>query len=56
MDIFALCHSFCQVHSATMLRQLSDIITGALCTPNHITMRNIARWSTYSYRTVHCME
>ena len=52
MDIFALFHSFCQVHSATMLRQLSDIIAGALCAPHHITMRNIARWSTYSYRTV----
>jgi putative transposase len=52
MDIFALFRSFCQVHSVTMLRQLSDIIAGALCAPHHITMRNIARWSTYSYRTV----
>ena len=52
MDIFALFRSFCQVHSVTMLRQLSDIIAGALCAPHHITMRNIARWSTYRYRTV----
>ena len=52
MDIFALFRSFCQVYSITMLRQLSDIIAGALCAPHHITMRNIARWSTYSYRTV----
>jgi putative transposase len=52
MDIFALFHSFCQVHSTTMLRQLSDIIAGALCAPHHITMRNIARWSTCGYRTV----
>jgi hypothetical protein len=52
MDIFALFRSFCQVYSATMLRNLSAIIAGALCAPHHITMRNIARWSTYSYRTV----
>ena len=52
MDIFALFRSFCQVHSATILRQLSDIIAGALCAPHTITMRNIARWSTYGYRTV----
>jgi hypothetical protein len=52
MDIFALFRSFCQVHSATTLRQLSDIIAGALCAPHTITMRNIARWSTYGYRTV----
>jgi hypothetical protein len=30
MDIFALFHSFCQVYSATMLRNLSAIIAGAL--------------------------
>ena len=51
MNIFALFHSFCQVHSVTMLWQLSNIIAGALCAPHYITMRNIARWSTYSYRT-----
>jgi hypothetical protein len=34
-----------------MLWQLSNIIAGALCAPHYITMRNIARWSTYSYRT-----
>ena len=52
MDIFALFRSFCQVHPATMLRQLSAIIVGALCAPQHITMRNIARWSTCRYRTI----
>ena len=52
MDIFALFHSFCQVYSATMLRNLSAIIAGALCAPHTITMRNIARWSTCGYRTV----
>ena len=52
MNILALFHSFCQVHSATTLRQLSVIIAGALCAPHTITMRNIARWSTYRYRTV----
>ena len=35
-----------------MLRHLSDIIAGALCAPHHITMRNIARWSTCGYPTV----
>jgi putative transposase len=52
MDIFALFRTFCQVHPATVLRQLSAIIAGALCAPQHITMRNIARWSTCSYRTI----
>jgi hypothetical protein len=33
MHIFALLRSFCQVHSATVLRQLSTIIAGALCVP-----------------------
>jgi len=52
MDIFALFRSFWQAHSATVLRQLSAIIAGALCAPLHITMRTIARWSTCSYRTI----
>jgi putative transposase len=54
MDIFALFRTFFQVHPATVLRQLSAIITGALCAPQHITMRTIARWSTCSYRTTQC--
>ena len=52
MAIFALFYSFCQVHSAIILQQLSAIIAGTLCVPHTITMRNIARWSTCSYRTV----
>ncbi len=50
MDIFALFHPFCQVHLVSLLRNLSVIIAGALCAPHTITMRNIARWSTYGYR------
>ena len=46
MNIVSLFHSFCQVYSATMLRNLSAIIAGALCAPHTITLRNIARWRT----------
>ena len=52
MDIFALFRSFWQAHSATVISQLSAIIAGVLCAPQHITMRNIARWNTCSYRTI----
>jgi len=50
MDTFALFRSFCQVYSATVLRQLSTIIVSALCAPQYITMRNFAHWSTCSYQ------
>jgi hypothetical protein len=32
-SIKSLFRSFCQVHSVTVLRQLSAIIAGALCAP-----------------------
>ncbi len=42
MDIFTLFHSFCQVHSATMLRQLSAIIAGALNANLALGMVNVS--------------
>lgn len=38
MNVCALFRTFCQMQYATVLRQLSAIIAGALCAPQHITI------------------
>jgi hypothetical protein len=42
MNVFVQFHYFCQIYSATMLRQLSAIIVGALAVNLALGMVNVS--------------